>query len=204
MEVTGNESFGRDVFLRLLTTQLQFQDPLEPMESSEFVTQLAQFSQLEKMTGMNETLNALVDVNTSLNNFGIAGLIGKSVQIEGGVVRISNGISPDIHYSLEAEAASVSIRITNAAGQVVRVLEAGAQKGGFQTLKWDGRDQEGHLLPDGDYQIDLTAIDINAEPIETQAFSAGTVTGVVYEDSTPFLIVNGNKVPASGIIAVDS
>ncbi|MBN4054143.1 hypothetical protein JYT87_00370 [Nitrospira defluvii] len=204
MEITGSEPFGQDVFLQLLTTQLRFQDPLSPMSSTEFVTQLAQFTQLEQMTGMNATLSSLVDVNTSLNNFGMAGLIGKSVQVEGGAIPISKGTTPDLNFSLEEAAREVSIQITNSTGQMVRVLAVGAQEEGFKTLRWDGRDREGNLLPDGEYQFDLNAIGVNGESIATQTFSAGTVTGVAYENGSPYLIVNGSKVPASGVISVSN
>lgn len=204
MEALNNNILGKDVFLRLLTTQLQHQDPLAPTGSTEFVAQLAQFTQLEQSANTNETLENLLQSNTALNNYGAAGLIGKAVQVEGGSVALSDGEAAELSYSLEGNANRVSTQIISAEGTIVRTIESGAQKQGAQRLVWDGRDKDGNPLPAGDYRFDVSATNLEGIPVRTQTFSAGLVTGVVYENSQPYLIVGGNKVPASGVRAINN
>jgi len=204
MEAIDNNIIGKDVFLRLLTTQLQYQDPLAPTGSTEFVAQLAQFTQLEQTANTNETLRSLLESNTSLNNYGAAGLLGKEVQVEGGRVTLSEGTSSELSYSLQGNANRVITQIIDAQGNIVRSIESGAQKNGAQRIAWDGRDRDGNLLPDGDYRFDVSATNLEGAPIRTETFSSGVVTGVVYENNQPYLIVGGNKVAASAVKAINN
>jgi len=202
MAISNVDLLGKDVFMRLLTTQLQYQDPLAPMDSTEFVTQLAQFTQLEQMNGINETLGSLVNVNTSLNKYGAAGLIGREVQVEGKSVILSQDNQAELRYRMKQDAGTVSVQIFDEGGRVVRVLEGGPQKAGLQTLPWDGRDGNGNRLPEGAYSFDVAGTSLTGAPIEGTSFSSGRVTGVTYPEGIPFLTVNGIEVPASGVIAI--
>ncbi len=202
MAVSGIDALGKDVFMRLLTTQLQYQDPLAPMDSTEFVTQLAQFTQLEQMNGINDTLGSLVDVNTSLNKYGAAELIGKLVQVEGKSVILSPDSQPVLNYQINEDSQAVLVQLFDEVGAIVRVLEAGPQKAGFQSLSWDGRDGNGNRLPDGTYDFQVSGKSLLGSPIEGTAFSTGQVTSVSFEGGMPFLRVNGEKVPASGVISI--
>ncbi|MFQ5779659.1 MAG: flagellar hook assembly protein FlgD [Nitrospiria bacterium] len=198
----GVRSLGKDAFLRLLTTQLQYQDPLQPMESTEFVTQLAQFSQLEQMTTVNQTLGQLVQSNSSLNNYAVAGLVGREVQVVGGTVQHITETSSPLSYRLEGDAGRVIIQVSDAAGDVVRVIEAGPQKKGVWNLSWDGRNQDGNLLPSGGYQYAVAAVDSSGAPVKSTTYSSGRVNGVTYNNGVPYLTVNGENIPAAGLVSV--
>lgn len=204
METLDTNVIGKDVFLRLLTTQLQYQDPLAPTGSTEFVAQLAQFTQLEQTANTNETLSSLVQSNRSLNNYGAAGLMGKTVRVDGGSVALSEGGSAELSYSLEGDANRVIAQIVDVSGNVLRAIEVGAQEKGAQYLPWDGRDANGNLLAEGDYDFNISATNLAGGPIRATTISTGLVTGVVYENNTPYLIVGGNKVPASAVRAIDN
>ncbi len=203
MDVADRNLIGKDVFLRLLTTQLQYQDPLAPVGSTEFVAQLAQFTQLEQTANTNETLNSLVKSNASLNNYGAAGLIGKEVQVDGGQLALSEGESAELNYSLAEDASRVIVQIVGPSGTVLRTIESGVQSAGTQQFSWDGRDADGNSLPAGAYRFNVSAKDLSGEPIRTETFSTGLVTGVVYENNAPYLLVGGNKVPASAVRAIN-
>lgn len=202
MAASGVEPLGKDVFLRLLTTQLKHQDPLEPMDGTEFVTQLAQFTQLEQTTSMNERLKELVAGNTALNQYGVANLIGKEVKVAGGAVSLAEGGSPELSYRLEGDAAEVTIQVSDGEGKIVRSLQAGQQASGMQSLHWDGRDQNGNALPAGAYQFEVAARDVEGGPVLSQQFSQGTVSRVLYEGGLSYLTVNGEKVPAANVVSV--
>ena len=203
MEVSGNNALGRDAFLMLLTTQLKHQDPLAPMGSTEFVTQLAQFSQLEQMTGVNERLDTLVTGNAALTNYGATALIGKTVKVSGGSISLPADGGIDLSYRLAGEAAEVTIEIVDSGGKVVRILDAGGQAAGPRRVAWDGRDFDGNRLPEGRYRFNISAVDGEGKTVLSDRFGTGAVTGVVYEEGRPYLIVNEERVPAEDVVAVN-
>lgn len=202
MEPKTVEPLGKDTFLQLLTTQLRFQNPLEPMDGMQFVTQLAQFTQLEQSSGMNARLDALVEGNASLNNFGATALIGKEVQVEGGIFSLEEGVSSDFSYQLTGDAQEVIVQVMDSAGNIVNTLNPGAQGAGIQTLTWDGRDTDGNRLSSGEYNFNVSARDIVGGPVASETFSRGLVSSVLYEGGVPYVIVNGGRIPAADVISV--
>lgn len=194
---------GADTFLKLLTAQLQFQDPLQPMESTQFITQLAQFSQVEKAVDMNKSIGTLTQYMASLNNYSAAGLIGKNVQVAGGAVPLA-GNAPILNYQLEGDAKEVLIQIMNGAGDVVRNIRMGAQPAGLQNATWNGLDEQGNRLPNGEYTFHVAAVDAGGQPVQAVTYTHGQVTGVTFENNAAYLMVNGARVPASGVLQIDN
>ena len=115
-QTVGLKAMGEHAFLQLLTTQLKFQDPLKPMDNTQFVTQLAQFSQLEQSTDLNKRMDSSIEYLSSLNTYGAAGLLGREVQVSGGGVALGSDRPVSVHYRLDGNAARVGIRIVDAAG----------------------------------------------------------------------------------------
>lgn len=202
MADVGPEALGKDVFLQLLTTQLQYQDPLDPTDSTQFVAELAQFTQLEQTSEMNAQLSKLVEGNILLNNFGATSLIGKEVQVEGGLFSLVEGSASDFSYQLSGDAQEVVIQIVDGIGDVVRTFNPGAQQAGIQRASWDGRDANGNPLPAGDYSFNISARDPAGGPVSSETFSSGIVSGVLFENGAPFVTVNGGNIPASDVISV--
>ncbi|VAX30419.1 Flagellar basal-body rod modification protein FlgD [hydrothermal vent metagenome] len=202
MADVGPEALGKDVFLQLLTTQLQYQDPLDPTDSTQFVAELAQFTQLEQTSEMNAQLSKLVEGNILLNNFGATSLIGKEVQVEGGLFSLVEGSASDFSYQLSGDAQEVVIQIVDGIGDVVRTFNPGAQQAGIQRASWDGRDANGNPLPAGDYSFNISARDQAGGPVSSETFSSGIVSGVLFENGAPFVTVNGGNIPASDVISV--
>ncbi|MEC4678624.1 MAG: flagellar hook capping FlgD N-terminal domain-containing protein [Nitrospirota bacterium] len=202
MADVGPEALGKDVFLQLLTTQLQYQDPLDPTDSTQFVAELAQFTQLEQTSEMNAQLSKLVEGNILLNNFGATSLIGKEVQVEGGLFSLVEGSASNFSYQLNGDAQEVVIQIVDGIGDVVRTFNPGAQQAGIQRASWDGRDANGNPLPAGDYSFNISARDQAGGPVSSETFSSGIVSGVLFENGAPFVTVNGGNIPASDVISV--
>ncbi|MFQ5579257.1 MAG: flagellar hook assembly protein FlgD [Nitrospiria bacterium] len=202
-EKTGAaKSLGKDSFLKLLTTQLRHQNPLEPMDSTEFVAQLAQFSQVEQMTTVNQTLDQLLQSNGSLSNFAVADLMGREVQMVGGAVAHQSELPSKLNYRLEGDAGKVIIQISDAAGRRVKTIDAGAQKSGVWEVSWDGRDGNGNSLPSGAYHYSVSAVDSSGAPLGSTTYSTGQVTGVSYDGGIPYLTVNGNRFAAASLVSI--
>ncbi|MFZ5861436.1 MAG: flagellar hook assembly protein FlgD [Nitrospirota bacterium] len=201
-QAVGLKAMGEHAFLRLLTTQLQYQDPLNPMDNTEFVTQLAQFSQLEQTTDLNQRMDSSLDYLAALNTYGAAGLLGREVQVSGNGVALGSERPASLRYRLDETAARVGIRVVDSAGSTVRLLDVGAQDAGSHTVSWDGRDGNGRLLPNGAYTYEVGAVNAASEPVRSAQFTVGRVTGVSTDNGVVSLTVNGERVPASDVLAI--
>ena len=147
---------GQTAFLTLFTTQLQNQNPLDPMENEAFVAQLAQFSQLEATTKMADSLKTLVSSMAGDRMSSAASLIGKSVAVSDGKA-IKSGEPVEGTVALANDVDGVTLKVYSSAGALVRTGQVGAQKKGDFPFTWDGNDSEGNALPDGIYRIEAQA-----------------------------------------------
>ena len=195
------KNVGKEDFLKLLVTQLQNQDPLQPMDNTEFVAQLAQFSTLEGITNMDARLGSIGDSMLSLNNFGAAGLIGSEITALGDLVTL-NGSSAEISYRLQGDAASVKVSILNSTGSPVRQLETGGGATGENSVVWDGRDGDGNALPHGNYTFTVTAARGDGSDVGVDTLLRGVVEEIEYENGMPFLLVGGQRVSMGAVVSV--
>jgi len=199
----GIEALGKDAFLKLLTTQLQFQDPLKPMESTAFVAQLAQFRQLETALETNKTLATLVQGNISMNNMGAASLLGRRVEVPEGKLSHQSGQSEKIVYQLDADASEVFIQVVNENGKVVKTFAMNKSQGkGSNQVFWDGKDNQGNQVQTGIYSYIGSATDADGKLAPINISSEGEVSGVSYGEGGPFVTVNGTAIPVSDIVKV--
>jgi len=196
----GNQ-LGQEAFLKLLVAQLGHQDPLAPMDSMEFTAQLAQFSQLEQMFGLNEKMESLLLYQTSLNSWQGLGMIDKEVDALGDWIGLNQGVVSAIGYRLETDSSRVTVQIFNASGKVVRTLNDGARGEGDHLIKWDGRDDNGNPLPDGRYTVSVTSGGDEASQ-QVLTFVQGVITGVSFEGGVPLLLMGSEKIPFASIMEV--
>jgi flagellar basal-body rod modification protein FlgD len=199
---TKSKSLDKDAFLRLLTTQLQNQDPLNPTDSTEFTAQLAQFSSLEQLSNVNETLNTLKLYQASINNAQAVGFIGKDIVANGNSVEMKGGQPVTCDYEIPAAAKSVVVTIYDATGNFVRDYQKTELVAGKQSFTWDGRDRNGNTVADGAYTFEVQAVDQKGAKLNVTTFSKGTVTGVTFEDGITYLITGKNKTAIGNVTQV--
>ncbi len=191
------KSMGRDEFLTLLVAQLKNQDPLNPMDSMEFTTQLAQFSSLEQLYNVNAGVEKLSAYQQGMYNAQAVGLIGKQVVAEGGNSFVLTGNSAEISYELLADAQDISVGIFDEAGQQVAELSPGPQNQGVQTLVWDAGD-----AVSGVYSFQVFAKDGEDCPVDVQGILTGPVTGIEFSGDTIWLTVNGEQISMESVHAI--
>lgn len=206
-QVAGNSSvsnqvMGKDDFLHLLVAQLEAQDPLNPMDSTNFTAQLAQFSSLEQLQNIGASLTAIGSSQSVLTNSQAVGLIGKTVTAVGNTFQVNNGNSQDLQFNLESDAHGLFAKIYDSGGNYVTQLEMGNTTAGEQRLSWNGRDYMGEQVPDGDYQFDITAIDEHGNSLEVTQFASGVVTGVNYKDGQAFLQCGNREIAMGNVVQV--
>ena len=153
-----NNSMDQTAFLTLFTTQLKNQNPLDPMKNENFVAQLAQFSQLEATTNMSTTLKDYVNSTSGERMMASASLIGRKVAVPGATAVLSGGQLVSASVQLDQGADGMVVNVLNSKGEVVRTANYGPQTAGTVSMTWDGLDDAGNALPDGNYQFRANAV----------------------------------------------
>jgi flagellar basal-body rod modification protein FlgD len=203
-ESSSNEvsSLGKDAFLNLLVTQLRNQDPLSPMDSTQFTAQLAQFSSLEQLSNINDNLGILQLYQASINNSQAVGFIGRTVKSLGNSVYFAEGVQAEMHFELAEEASEVFIHIYDSKGNFVKTMECGSLNAGDQSIEWDGTDDEGNALLEGTYTFEVVANDAGGEEVEATTFMINKVTGVTFEEGITYLLAGDLKIAIGNVVEV--
>jgi len=189
-----------DNFLTILTTQLQYQDPLDPMDSTEFTQQLVQFTGVEQNVAQNKNLEKLVDLMSGGQFLSATGYIGKTVEAAGDTTQMQDG-SATWTYDLASEANSNVLSITNADGQVVLTMPHEIEQGAH-TITWDGTDQNGLQMPDGQYTLSVDAKNFAGQAIGATMSLSGKVTGLENTDGGEVLQIGSLRIPVSAVTVV--
>jgi len=197
-------SLGQEAFLNLLITQLKNQNPLEPMDGTEFVTQLAQFSELDEVRGVSTGIDSLKNYLASLNNFAAVSLLGQEVEFKGSDVTLQEGNPSDLRFRLPSDAAKVTVTVHDQEGKTVRSLVSGHTESGLQTVTWDGRDDNGQSLPSGTYRYELQAEDANGAALAVEQVQRGIVERIEYQEGNPILRVGECWIPLEEIYSIQS
>ncbi len=202
---TGN-TLGKDEFLRLLVTQLKYQDPLSPMQNEEFIAQLAQFSSLEQMKNMNDKLesgmNSDLLMAQSISNAMVTTLIGKEVKIATDQVELKASNNIRVGYQATENAKSAILTVYDANGKVAFTKDLGPVQAGEQTLIWDGRNSEGTRLPPGAYRIEVQLLNDEDQGTPVTTFLQGEVTAIKYMNGGAALQVNGQLYNVADVMEV--
>jgi flagellar basal-body rod modification protein FlgD len=184
-------------FLTLLTAQISNQDPLAPVDSTQFVAQLAQLSQVEQAVQTNSQLETLNTQVSALMNLGGTDLLGREVSITSNVMDLENG-SVDSTYMLGAGAVDVSARITDPLGRVVRTLEGLPNTAGQQiALDWDGTDDDGTQMLEGAYTVEIIALDTTGAQVGSVVSRSATVEDVRFSAGEILFGLSGGEVVSS-------
>ncbi|MBV7581353.1 flagellar hook assembly protein FlgD [Pseudomonas sp. PDM33] len=155
---TGTSALGKDSFLQLLVTQLNNQNPLDPQDNTEFVSQLAQFSSLESMQNLDTTLGTFYSSFQSSQALQASSLVGRSVIVNSSKVQVDDP-SAGVNGTLVMPSGGdgVTLKIYDDSGDLVRTVDMGSQKAGNIDFKWDGKDDSGELVGAGTYTVKATA-----------------------------------------------
>ncbi|MEO0499461.1 MAG: flagellar hook assembly protein FlgD [Pseudomonadota bacterium] len=183
-----------DMFLRLLTTQLQYQDPLDPMDTSEYTQQLVGYSQVEQAIQQTDKLDAILSALGTQDLAGASALIGRRVGSYDDV-QVATDAGAAWRYELDNAAALTRLTVTDAGGDIVYRGD-GVAAAGRHDFTWDGA-RAGET-----YRLSVTALDADARPVPSRTLSTGTVTAVEARGGDVFLTIGGREVSAADIISI--
>lgn len=204
---TGSlQQLGKDDFLQLLITQMENQDPMEPMSNEESIAQLAQFSTLEQMNNIADGISTSNDLDLlqmqSLNNVMASGLIGKDAKASYDGIYYDHSKPAVINYTLSSSVDKVEFSITDESGNVIRTLTQDGGNEGVNSIEWDGKDSFGNRVDEGYYSIKAKASLSDGTTFSPNLSLVGTVESVIYRDSAAFLRINGTEIPLGAVSAV--
>ncbi|NWH07940.1 MAG: flagellar hook assembly protein FlgD [Alphaproteobacteria bacterium] len=189
------------MFLTLLTTQLQNQDPLEPMDSSEFTQQLADFTAVEQAIATNSNLETLIALSQGTMAADSISYVGKDVTADTDEAALKDG-EATWNYALDADATEVKFTVADENGKVVYEETIGATEEGSHTFSWDGETTSGTTLTEGAYTLTVAATDSSGNAVDADLTVTGTVTAVDLTGSIPIFIVDGLEIPMTSIVTV--
>jgi flagellar basal-body rod modification protein FlgD len=193
----------QNTFLQLLVTQMQNQDPTNPMDSSQMTSQLAQINTVTGISQLNTSLSSLATQLNAGQTSQAAMLIGSSVLAPGSSITVASGKTTEFGVQLANAASDMKVNVVNSAGKIVNTIDLGAQPAGTVPVSWTPVDSTGATLPDGTYTITATGT-VNGTAGTGTTLTAGTVQSVVQgTGGAPSLVLsNGNTVALTSVAAV--
>ena len=191
-----------EMFLTMLTTQLKNQDPLSPMDSTEFTNQLVQFANVEQAINTNTNLEKLIALQKGNHLSTAVGYIGKEVKVETSALPLQDGKS-DYSYILPKDATEVTIMITDMNDRIIKTEVVSDLKAGEYQRNWDGKDAGGNQMDDGTYKIKITGTAADGTTFECATAVIGKVTGVSNTGDEPTLIIGDLEVSLDKIVSIN-
>jgi flagellar basal-body rod modification protein FlgD len=193
-------SANYDTFLKLLTAQLQNQDPLSPMDTNQFTQQLVMYSQVEQQISTNDNLNSLIALTKSAAGSNAVGYLGKTALTLGPSTSLSDGAA-SWRYTLPRDAAGATLTVSDAAGRTVFTASGPADLGPHDFV-WDGRNAQGVMQADGVYRLSVAATAADGSVLSPAISGAGVVREIDMSGPQPLVTVGNRKIDLSEILGL--
>ncbi|HEY1543881.1 MAG TPA: flagellar hook capping FlgD N-terminal domain-containing protein [Xanthobacteraceae bacterium] len=187
-------------FLSLLTTQLQNQNPLDPLDTNQFTQQLVQFASVEQQINMNTQLQTLVSLQQTAQDTQALAFVGQTVTVNGATTALASGGQAQWTYN-PTSPATATFTVTNSTGQTV-FSQSGTVQPGSQQFTWNGVGTDGQQNPPGNYTLAITATDTSGQSVAIPTTITGVVSSVDVSKNPPLLNVGGQNFTVSQIINV--
>lgn len=205
------QNLDQEDFLRLLTKQMDSQDPMKPMDNTQFVAQMAQFSSLEGISSLNDTVKGFEDSVQSNQVMQASSLVGKAALVKGDTARLYQMEQPDgsmqssgLYGAVDVPdgASKMTVDITNANGQVVRSMEVPVDGEQRPSFSWDGRLKDGRMAPEGKYTVKANA-SVDGEGQAARTYVGAAISSVGVTKNGPELNLDGlSSVKLSDIVEI--
>lgn len=203
--VKSNSTVGKDEFLKLLTYQLKAQNPMKPYDNQEFAAQLAQFSQLEQLIDIKSLIEEQNSVNNilsqTISNSALPGMLGKNAMGLSDVISFNGQDSIGFAYQNTYNASSGMIEIRDTAGNLINNIELNGSQltQGLQNFEWDGKDDNGEVVANGNYKISVKLTDASGATYNPDIYVRGKIEAVRFKAEGTMLVINGMEIPLNKI-----
>jgi flagellar basal-body rod modification protein FlgD len=187
-------------FLQLLTTQLQNQNPLDPLDTNQFTQQLVEFAGVQQQLNTNDSLATLVSLQQATQSSEALSYVGKTATVSGNTATMSN--SQAVWALSVPTASNVDISIASSTGQTVYTGTYNVSAGNNQPFEWNGMGSDGTQYPDGNYTLSATAKDSGGNTVAVTTSVGGVVSSVNLTQSPPLLTIGGQTYTMSQIQSI--
>ncbi|NIF29423.1 flagellar hook assembly protein FlgD [Pantoea sp. Tr-811] len=185
---TGNSTLGKDAFLQLLVTQMQHQNPLDPQDNGEFVAQLAQFSSLEGITSLNESVTNITSAMASSQALQASSLVGRSVVVQNDKAVVDTADSFNAQFVVPQAIDGAKVTVKDKDGNTIKTIEVDEQKAGYADFIWDGTNSKGEKVDPGTYTFTATAT-VDGKSVQMNTLLPAKVTSVSF-NTTGEMVLN--------------
>lgn len=192
---------NKDDFLKLFIEQLKNQDPLNPQDSSQFISQMAQLTQVEQSYNTNTNLQSLISAVNSASSMNSTSFIGKTIMASGNSL-YSSGTGSPVAFNLPAATTATTVTISDASGKAVRTLTLGANPSGDNFVKWDGTGDNGTALPAGVYTFSVSGKASDGSTIAGTTYTTGKVDSISLKGGSPVLQIGPLQIPISSVTMI--
>lgn len=208
---TASKDLDKNAFMQLMIEQMKSQNPLSPNGGFEqMAAQLAQYTSLEQLQNLNTTMEKLLEMNTSLSTSiaqsSLPSMVGKTVKANFNAINFDGNSSVPFSYSLELPAKELTLEIKDETGKVVRTYKSPAipMRSGENSYLWDGKNNEGKKVNNGNYTFVLSGKDMQDNDLKITPSVSGRISGVRYRESGPMVVINGAEVPMNSIFEINN
>lgn len=198
---TTTLSSNYEMFMTLLVTQMQYQDPLNPTDTSTFTSQLVQYSQVEQQIKTNSYLESLKALSTTQNATNLVSYIGKTVDADGSKAIYDGSDAATWNFTSSAKSTAATVTIKNSDGDTVYTTTADLTKGD-NSFSWSGNTTSGGTASSGTYTISVSGTDSSGNDVTVTTALSGTVTAVDFSGDTPLLTIDGQTISAWSVTNV--
>ncbi|WP_394692610.1 flagellar hook assembly protein FlgD [Hyphobacterium sp.] len=186
-----------EMFLTLLTEQMKAQDPLNPLDSTEFVNQLVNFSSVEQEIRSNQNLESLISIQAASAQGAAVGFIGREATVASPNAALEDG-SAEWTYIMPEDSEGTLVTIKDSSGRTVTTFE-GESTAGTHVFEWNGEDLSGNTVEDGIYTMEISAVNADGDPMQPDILTTARVTGVDFSGSEVVVELNGLFVRLSSV-----
>jgi len=197
---TSMSAMTTNDFIKLLLTQLKNQDPTNPMDSSDMLSQFSSLTQLQMSQKSYDATQALIQTAAT-------GYIGKTISYSGAFsnqIIVEDGQAGSVQYALDDDASNVSVAIYDDSGKTVRTGSIGYLSAGTHSYHWDGKDGSGENVPDGSYTIQLSAKDKSGNSLAVSTLASAGVSGVYFKSGETYLMTSAGEIPLSAVKGISN
>jgi len=180
-------------FLTLLVTQLQAQDPLNPMDNSQMTSQMAQISTVSGLEKLNTTMTSVLQSQSANQAMMATSLVGRQVMVAGNGLSLGSSGNVQGGVVLNSAAATMQITVADSTGKVVDTLQVSPAQAGLNNFSWDGTDANGNRLPSGNYTFSTKAVDNAGASVTATAYAYQNVNAVTWNQGAPLLVTNDGQ-----------
>jgi len=189
------KTLDKDDFMKIMFTQMKFQDPTNPFKPEQMAAEMAQFTSVEQLNNVNQNLMKLTQAHQPAERLAMANLLGKTVTIDRDRFTHTDGSKEAITFNLPRDAKKVTVTLISETGETILTKEMGAQKAGEVLFDWDGKKSNTLPAKAGNYMLKIAAEDEQEKTINVSGKTSAKVVGLSFEGSEPVFLVGDAKSP---------